>query len=122
MAELQHDGGAQIGLRRTEKTAATEQKIGNGLQAVNIVKGLVGNKTEEGLQTLLAHEITHNWPSLSRARAPVRRNNQISTEVFLSAMNATLNGYYLRSIMNISDEVELLKMLNKYLGEDGLIE
>ncbi|KAK7432896.1 hypothetical protein QQZ08_000367 [Neonectria magnoliae] len=125
MAELQHDGGAQIELRRIEKAAATKRKIGNELQAVNIMKGLVGN-TREGVQTLLAQEITHNWPSLSEASAPVTRcadgyaeyyslgllykNSQISTEAFLSAKNARLNDDYLRSIMNISDEAELLKM------------
>ncbi|KAJ3456142.1 hypothetical protein MRS44_016165 [Fusarium solani] len=77
--------------------------------------------TEEGLKFLLAHEITHNWPSISTgndsaisryaegtaeyySQRLLWRNGQISAEVYLQEMNKRIKTYYINPYVNISDK------------------
>ncbi|CAH0054465.1 unnamed protein product [Clonostachys solani] len=70
--------------------------------------------TQDRLELLLSHEITHNWPQLNDVNAAgtrytegtaeyyslrlLWRNNQISTETYL------LEAYYLNPYVNLTDE------------------
>ncbi|KAL4876530.1 hypothetical protein BJY04DRAFT_231555 [Aspergillus karnatakaensis] len=77
------------------------------------------NTSEDELQVLLAHEITHNWPGLSGATPAATRyaegtaeyyslrllwrNGQISAEKFLAEMNERVRAYYTNSAVDMTD-------------------
>ncbi|RSL53546.1 hypothetical protein CEP53_007710 [Fusarium sp. AF-6] len=77
--------------------------------------------TDERLKFLLAHEMTHNWPAITAGNDSaisryaegatkyyslrlLWRNGQISTEVYLQAMNTRIEAYYLNPYVNLSDK------------------
>ncbi|RSL86283.1 hypothetical protein CEP52_015863 [Fusarium oligoseptatum] len=77
--------------------------------------------TDERLEFLLAHEMTHNWPAITVGNDSaisryaegaaeyyslrlLWRNGQISTEVYLQAMNTRIESYYLNPYANLSDK------------------
>ncbi|RSM07640.1 hypothetical protein CDV31_008533 [Fusarium ambrosium] len=77
--------------------------------------------TDERLEFLLAHEMTHNWPAITVGNDSaisryaegaaeyyslrlLWRNGQISTEVYLQAMNTRIETYYLNPYANLSDK------------------
>ncbi|KAJ4247092.1 hypothetical protein NW762_013230 [Fusarium torreyae] len=77
--------------------------------------------TQDYLDLLLAHEITHNWPHINdKASAPVTRyaegtaeyyslrlvwrNEQITTARYLKEMNDRLQAYYTNPVVNLTDD------------------